>query len=167
MILDHAIVIAALAAVFMALYGRVSLFAALLILSSHIFSLLVLPSTNEWFVFESWLYMLIIKDLALISLFGFMRGRHCFIIMLTFVATCVFHQLILAQALTGKVDNLTLLALRPDLMKFIVICQLSTVYHAIITGGADDGGGLAKCDKFFLHYRLGFIFHKPSFKVKR
>lgn len=167
MILDDAITAALIIAVATSLLCKKGAAFAVLLLSSHAFSLAVHTENPPWDLFIAWLYIVFAKDFVLVGAFGFMRGRHSFILMLTFVATCVFHQLILAQALTGKVDNLTLLALRPDLMKFIVVAQLSTVYHAIITGGADDGGGLAKCDKFFLHYRLGFIFHKPSFKVKR
>lgn len=165
MILDHAIFIATIVAVLMALHGRDFLFAAFLILFSHAFALLVLPSSNEWAVFESWLYTLIIKDLILISLFGFMLNRHCFIIMLTFVASCVFHQFLLAQANTGIVDNLTLLAVRPDFMKFIVIVQLSTLYHAILTGGDSDGGKRAQHNMLFSNHRYNQFFCQKTHKV--
>lgn len=167
MTLDSAITIAAISAATLALFWRSHYVAPLFILMSHISHYAIYPSSYDWHHFESWLYTLIIKDLILISLFGFMRGRHSFILMLTFVATCVFHQLILAQALTGKVDNLTLLAVRPDLMKFIVICQLSTVYHAILTGGGSDGGKRAKCNLLFSDHRRHQFFCQQTLEIKR
>ena len=165
--IDIAILLAAIAALVLALYGRSAVLLALLILASHLLSLFVYTDNPPWQSFIAWLYTLIAKDLILISVFGFMRSRQSFILMLSFVATCLLHQLILAQALTGVVDNLTVLAHRSELMKFLVIAQLSTVYHAILTGGDAGGGKLAKFDLLNAHRRVDRLLYLQAFKVTK
>jgi hypothetical protein len=167
MILDHAILLAAIAAVVLALYGRSAVLLALLIAFNHLSNLTLYVAEPSWQQLEGWLYALIVKDLILITAFGFMRSRQSFILMLSFVATCLLHQLILAQALTGVVDNLTALAHRSELMKFVVIAQLSTVYHAILTGGDSGGGKLAKFDLLNAHRRVSRFFYMQAFKVEK
>jgi len=59
------------------------------------------------------------------------------------------------------------LAHRSELMKFLVIAQLSTVYHAILTGGDAGGGKLAKFDLLNAHRRVDRLLYLQAFKVTK
>lgn len=166
MILDDAITAAMAIALAVSLLSKKSALLSTLLLSSHAFNLYIFQSSPEWGYFVAWLYIIIIKDLLVICALGFMTGVHSLIIMLTFAASCIFHQLILAQANTGIVDNLTLLDVRPELMKIIVVVQLATIYHAIL-GGGDSGGKRAKSGLFYRNNRRNSFFCLQAYKVKQ
>ena len=165
MILDDALHIMACLAVFASLATGRSLFPALVVFVSLEYNAAIFIESPTWSEFIRWAILFAAKDLLFLTLLGFRRTTTEFIIALSFLVSCLFHQAILAQVLTYDPDNLTLFAIRPQLMMYVTVAQLATVFYIIISGSGINGGKRVKSYHAVRHFRSNGFFHSQAFKA--
>lgn len=175
MILDQIIVFACFIAITLSIFSGAGLVPALLITLSLVINemaLSVVDTTSRIIYFatiDDWAIYVSVKDLLFLTLLGFRQNPRELIILLSFAVSCLFHQAILAQVLTYEAKNLTLFAIRPQVMMYVSVAQLATVFYIILTGSGINGGK-RKCAKrniLDFHHNFHRVLHVQAFKVKR
>ena len=162
--LDYAIHVAVIVAVVLSLISGRAAFAALLLFVNVGINQLLFIENPSWSEATQWAALFAVKDLLLLTLFGFRKNTAEFILLLSFAASCLFHQAILAQILTYESENLTLFAIRPTVMKYLTVAQLATVFY-IILGGGDSGGKRVKSWLHGADIKLNSIFRFATHKA--
>lgn len=164
--IDGAIYCIAGLALLASLFERQALLAASLVCISFIYNELIYIEELTWDAAWLWSTQAGVKDLLIYLILGFRRNTTEFILLLTFVVSCLFHQVILAQVLTNEASNLTLFSIRPEVMKFISVAQLTTVFYIIIDGGGWNGGKLQRVKHLILgvYAPINRVFHPQAVK---
>lgn len=172
MTLDQAIMLLSVIALLLSVPARAGFLPALAVILSLLFNSALLEIEfypNFWESLSLWTVLFSAKDLLLLTLLGFRQNSRELIILLSFAVSCLFHQAILAQVLTYEAKNLTLFAIRPQVMMYVSVAQLATVFYIILTGSGINGGK-RKCAKrhiFGVDYNFHRVLHVQAFKVKR
>lgn len=167
MILDDAIHVLALTALVASLFSGRAFIAALLIFSSLWFNDMILVVDPKWSELVIWCVLFAVKDLLILTLLGFRRNTAEFILLLSFAVSCLFHQAILAQVLTYDAESLTLFSIRPDVMKYVSVCQLATVFYILFSEGGVNGGKRVKYRIPSFNGLFDRLFHTQAFKVTK
>ena len=167
--IDGAIYCIAGLALLASLVKRQALLAASLVCISFIYNELIYIEELTWEGAALWCVLFALKDLAILMLLGFRKNTAEFILLLCFAVSCLFHQAILAQVLTYEASNLTLFSIRPEVMKFISVAQLTTVFYIIIDGGGWDGGKLQRVKHLIsgIHTPINRVINSQAFKVTK
>ena len=125
------------------------------------------PSVASWNELIFFTVASATKDFLILILFSLKQNTTALILIVSLFVSCLFHQVILSQALTYIADNLTMYAIRPEFMKYLSVVLLTTMYYAILTGSDNSGGKLAKY-RFSYSYAPKFsFFHLQTYKVTK
>ena len=125
------------------------------------------PSATSWNELIFFTVATACKDFLFLILFSLKQNTTALILIVSLFVSCLFHQVILSQALTYTADNLTMYAIRPEFMKYLSVVLLTTMYYAILKGSGNSGGKLAKY-RFSYSYTPKFsFFHLQTHKVTK
>lgn len=168
MILDDAIHVLAIFAVIASLLQRQAVAVASLLFISLWYNgmILLVKPDPAWNDLVFWCVLFAVKDLLFLTLLGFRKNTAEFILLLSFAVSCLFHQAILAQVLTYEASKLTLFAIRPEIMMYLSVAQLATVFY-IILGGGFNGGKRAKRSIPVNDIVRNRLLYPQAFKVKK
>jgi hypothetical protein len=125
------------------------------------------PSVTAWNELIFFTAATACKDFLFLMLFSFKQNTTVLILIVSLFVSCLFHQIILSQALTYTADNLTMYAIRPEFMKYLSVVLLTTMYYTILRGSDSSGGKLAKHWVSDIHYPKLRLFHLQTYKVPK
>ena len=91
-----------------------------------------------------WMAIIAAKDFLIIGLISYRLKRRELLLMFTFIASCLFHQLCIINFINSDVDNMPVYDIRFKFMQLIAALQIAGV--AINFTGGSNGGKSIKYD---------------------
>lgn len=161
--LDALIYKAGALALILSCINRRAIVPAFLICTSFALNELFYIERVSWVTLEAWATKLMIKDFVIMIVFGFRQKTAEIVLMAIFAVSCLFHLFMRIEIYNHILD---MKHIRAEIVTYITVAQLATMYLILFTGGDWNGGKRARSYIRSRYFGISHIFYNQVYKVK-